>query len=432
MDEITIPDSKEIVQSLIYLTESGIYVVYEGKFIYVSHLFETLSGYSAKELIGTKTLDLVHPDDRDTVRQKAILMLKGELQAPYEYRFLNKDGSYSWILGKLISIHYDGKKAAIGSFLDITEHKQIQIRIAEQQNFLRQVIDSNPNLIFVKDEEDCYILANKALAIAYGTSPENLERKTDFHLGAQQDEVEKYRKDDLVVLQSGEKIVIPEESFTWPSGEVHYYQTIKVPLAGADGKFNRLLGVSTDITARKMLEQKLTDMATHDTLTGLPNRALFYDHYKITTSFADRVNRKIAIVLIDLDGFKSVNDTYGHDVGDKLLVEVANRLQNRLRKSDIIARLGGDEFVLQLSGAVDREAITTTLERIIKDFQIPFEIAGHTIISTFSMGVSVYPDNGKEIDTLIKIADTMMYKAKSAGKNMFLTAEISFRLQDAM
>ena len=188
-----------------------------------------------------------------------------------------------------------------------------------------------------------------------------------------------------------------------------------------DRSGNYLMSRSTmfDITDRKRLEQEFTSMATHDGLTGLPNRILLYDRFKVAAAHAERENKKMAIMMVDLDRFKRINDKLGHDFGDRLLVAVAGRLTDALRKSDTVARMGGDEFVLQLSEIDDKEHVVTVAQKIIEDFSRPFLLQGQKINVTVSIGVVIYPDDGKNIDSLIKIADKLMYRAKKDGRNNY-------------
>jgi len=160
-------------------------------------------------------------------------------------------------------------------------------------------------------------------------------------------------------------------------------------------------------------------MATHDGLTGLPNRILLYDRFKVAAAHAERENKKMAIMMVDLDRFKRINDKLGHDFGDRILVAVAGRLTDALRKSDTVVRMGGDEFVLQLSEIDDKEHAVTVAQKIIEDFNRPFLLQGQKINVTVSIGVVIYPDDGKNIDSLIKKADKLMYRAKKAGRNNY-------------
>lgn len=171
-----------------------------------------------------------------------------------------------------------------------------------------------------------------------------------------------------------------------------------------------------DITERKKYEEKIQQMAFHDSLTGLPNRKLFSDRLGIVLAQAKRNKKKVGIVMLDLDNFKDVNDTLGHDVGDTLLKAVAERLSGTLRKSDTVARFGGDEFVLIFPDMEVIEEAIQVVQKIIDRFHKPFLIDTHQLVVTTSIGIAVYPNDGMDEEILMKNADIAMYQAKQAGR----------------
>jgi diguanylate cyclase (GGDEF)-like protein/PAS domain S-box-containing protein len=185
------------------------------------------------------------------------------------------------------------------------------------------------------------------------------------------------------------------------------------------GKIIGFRAVSRDVTQRKQFEQKLADMATHDSLTGLPNRTLLSDRLTMGVAFSRRSGNNLAVLMLDLDRFKVINDTLGHDVGDQLLKAVAERLQSVTRKSDTIARIGGDEFVLVLPQITSSGNAAMLAQRVLDVLREPFIFDGHRLTVTTSIGIAVYPDDGREIHILLKNADQAMYRAKEQGRDMF-------------
>jgi diguanylate cyclase (GGDEF)-like protein/PAS domain S-box-containing protein len=179
-----------------------------------------------------------------------------------------------------------------------------------------------------------------------------------------------------------------------------------------------------DISIRKTSERKLAFLATHDSLTGLPNRILLYDRFHLAASQAERNGKKIAILSTDMDKFKKVNDKLGHDIGDRLFIKVVERLSGILRKSDTIARMGGDEFVMLIPELADTGAVIKTAQKIISAVQKEFIINGYKIKITISIGVVLYPDDGDNIHSLLRNADKLLYQAKQKGRNTFV---ISFQ-----
>jgi len=172
-----------------------------------------------------------------------------------------------------------------------------------------------------------------------------------------------------------------------------------------------------DITEQREAKEAIRNLAFHDPLTGLPNRLLFKDRLALAISNGDRNARKVAVLFLDLDRFKHINDTFGHDTGDLLLKATAQRLTAILRKSDTIARMGGDEFLLVLPEMAASNCADVVAEKILRAFSEPFTLNGHKISVTTSIGIAVYPHDGKDIETLLKMADMAMYEAKKAGRN---------------
>ena len=188
-----------------------------------------------------------------------------------------------------------------------------------------------------------------------------------------------------------------------------------------DAAGNPLVTVGTvqEITQSKISEERIQFLAFHDTLTKLPNRRLAKDHMDLAMAYADRLGAKVAVLFIDLDKFKSINDSLGHLAGDELLKGVANRLRECVRETETICRLGGDEFLVILNAVPDTEAISKVADKILEKMAIPFNIEGHQIFSGMSIGVAVYPDDGHDFEVLVKAADTAMYHAKEAGRNTY-------------
>lgn len=177
--------------------------------------------------------------------------------------------------------------------------------------------------------------------------------------------------------------------------------------------------LAIEITARKQVEEKILHMASHDNLTGLPNRALFKDRLDTAKNMAVRNQEKLAILFIDLDGFKAVNDTLGHKAGDLLLQEVARHLQASVRQSDTVARLGGDEFIILLNNIGHAVAAEAVAKKILATFEQPISLEGKTTRVGASIGISIFPDHCNDTEKLIIYADAAMYEIKKSGKNAY-------------
>jgi diguanylate cyclase (GGDEF)-like protein len=167
------------------------------------------------------------------------------------------------------------------------------------------------------------------------------------------------------------------------------------------------------------MEQKLEEMATHDFLTGLPNRRLLLDRFTIAAALAHRNKDRIAVMSLDLDNFKSINDTFGHDAGDQVLKVISTRLVRILRASDTFARVGGDEFISVMMETDHIEGATAIAQKILDSFTEPLSIAGHQLHLSTSIGLAIYPEDGEDLETLTKKSDAAMYYSKSHGRNQF-------------
>lgn len=194
--------------------------------------------------------------------------------------------------------------------------------------------------------------------------------------------------------------------------------TINV-VSSEDGSVINYVGVFSDITQRKAAQDQVLFLAHHDGLTGLPNRASFVDRLRHAIAQARRERVKVAVMFLDLDNFKQINDTLGHHIGDQLLQMIAQRLTSCMREGDTVARLGGDEFAVVLESIADNGDIDGVSQKIIETLSRPLRLDGHEIAVTVSIGVSVYPDDSENSDELIKYADTAMYRAKESGGNNF-------------
>jgi diguanylate cyclase (GGDEF)-like protein len=188
--------------------------------------------------------------------------------------------------------------------------------------------------------------------------------------------------------------------------------------------------VCEDITDRRRAEETIRRLAYHDALTGLPNRRLFDDRLEVALAHARRQGWKLAVMLLDLDRFKDVNDTLGHTVGDELLQAVGARLTTLLRESDTVCRMGGDEFLLLLPGISEAKAAHKVAERILEAIREPFDLNGRGVRVTTSLGIAIYLDDGEDGDTLVENADVAMYHAKERGRDNYQWYSTSMRQVD--
>ncbi|MGD9189570.1 MAG: diguanylate cyclase, partial [Desulfobacteraceae bacterium] len=216
-------------------------------------------------------------------------------------------------------------------------------------------------------------------------------------------------------------------------GKSCWESTVIAPIRDANGVTTHYLAVKEDITERKAFEQKLLEQATHDQLTGLPNRFLAFDRLKQMLQHANRYQSRIGIIYIDLDNFKTVNDSLGHAFGDDLLIQVAKRIHSQLRAENTLCRLGGDEFIALVPDLQNPiEDLKVILNRVVASVQSPFKLNGREIIITLSLGIALFPDDGRDVGTLMSHADIAMYEAKLLGRNTFcfFTSEMNKKIQE--
>jgi len=200
-------------------------------------------------------------------------------------------------------------------------------------------------------------------------------------------------------------------------GERLWYEAKISPVRDRSGIVTALTAVSRNITERKKMEDNMQHLAYFDAITGLPNRSLFNDRLRVALAQAKRNKEKLAVMMLDLDQFKIVNDTLGHETGDQLLQAVGNRLKDALRDSDTVSRMGGDEFMVLLPSIAYEKSVVDIAQKILSSFREPFRVRDHELHVTTSIGISLYPRDGTSSDTLIKNADAAMYRSKAKGGN---------------
>lgn len=411
-------ESTELAQAIIRCAGVGIYIVQDGRFKFVSLLFQELSGYAEHELLGAYCLDFVHPEDREAVRRSAIACLKGQSSLPYEYRFIKKNGDIIWVLERVTSIEYRGKRATLGSFMDITKRKELQEALARSEERYRTILEEIQDAYFEVDLAGNIVFANDSVCHHLGYSREEL-LGMNYRTFIADEDVDTVYQTFNRVYRTGE----PSRGFGYrivrKDGSIGFVEISVSLLKDANGDVVGFRGTGRDVTERKQLEQKLADIATHDSLTGLPNRILLNDRIAVGLAQAERSGSKLAVMMLDLDRFKDVNDTLGHSVGDELLKAVAQRLLKLVRKTDTVARLGGDEFVLVLPQVFQLEDAIKIAQKILKAVRKPFVLNGCELRITTSIGIAVYPEDGKDVDALLKNADIAMYWAKEQGRDTY-------------
>ncbi len=286
----------------------------------------------------------------------------------------------------------------------------------ENEKLLSDILENVSAYIHMKDKQGRYLFANRMLRERFDAPMEEIVGYDDSKF-YDADTAARMRNDDLRVLQEGVVHKDEENNLNILTGVMHVFMTVKLPLMREDGSIYALCGISTDITERKDIEEHMQHMAQYDALTHLPNRALFNDRLQQAVVSAQRNKKRLALMFIDLDKFKPVNDTYGHGIGDLLLKDVALRIQDCLRDSDTAARIGGDEFVVLLPAIESESDAGMVGGKILHAMNQPFDLGVHTVLISSSIGVAVYPEHGDDEAMLVNSADIAMYHAKKNGRN---------------
>lgn len=317
----------------------------------------------------------------------------------------------------------------IRQIIDMWHHEEQseRHRLAEQalwasETYLNAILHFSPALISVKDLDGNVVLASDHFKLMADIDESGFVGKNVFDVFPR--DVAQSMWDIDAAAKTSQQTYEVELDLMHKDGSLHTYLVVKFPLRNKDGKMFGVCTIGTDISERKLAENALREqqsrlnyMAFHDALTSLPNRSLFYDRIHHGLARARRANSKVALMLLDIDRFKIVNDSLGHDAGDILLKAIAMRLTEGVRDMDTVARLGGDEFVVVLEGIHDVDDVVFVANKLLATLARPLEISGHDISATVSIGVSIFPDDGADTDELLKNADIAMYKAKEAGKN---------------
>ncbi|MCF8160435.1 MAG: EAL domain-containing protein [Polaromonas sp.] len=364
----------------------------------------------------------IHPDDRQAVLTSNADYIAGKaLRYEVEYRLRCKDGSYKWILsrGMIVSRDPNGKPLrTIGTHTDISERKNAEDTIRLAAKVFKHALEG----IMITALDGTIIEVNDAFTEITGYSRDEVLGQNPRLLKSGRQDKAYYEQMWGDLTQKG--IWVGENWNRRKNGEI-YAQTQKISTArDAQGKPLQYVCLFSDISAEKNHEQELERIARYDSLTQLPNRALLREQLEQALNQTRRRGQHLAVVFIDLDGFKAVNDTHGHEAGDHLLITLAERMKGALRDGDILARLGGDEFVAVLLDLADVDASAPMLNRLLDAAARPFQYGQTRLQVSASLGVTFYPQaQGQEQelapDQLLRQADQAMYQAKQSGKNRF-------------
>jgi diguanylate cyclase (GGDEF)-like protein/PAS domain S-box-containing protein len=318
-----------------------------------------------------------------------------------------------------ISAYAAGKGCFVATFDNITERKQAEESLLFKTALLEAQSETTIDGILAVDESNHIVLANKQFGLNFAIPDELLSTRDD--LIVRQHVTDRVEDPDAFVQSvnylSSHRDEKSRDELRLKNGKI--FDRYSAPLVDSKSQYRGRIWYFRDITARKLAEEQARFLAYYDILTGLPNRTLFRDRLVTALAGARRENCKLALLFLDLDGFKIINDSLGHSVGDLLLQEVAGRLRKWGREQDTVARLGGDEFLITLTQVRDLTDVAAAAGRLMDVMATAFVVQGHSLNVSCSVGISIFPEHGTDCETLIKNADAAMYGAKDRGRNNF-------------
>lgn len=378
-----------------------------------------MTGYAEAELTGSRAFTLMaltHPEDRSMVRAQLAAAL--EFGAPYrlEYRLLSADGLEKWVIERGICPldGGDGNERQFHVFLeDIMARVDSQNRRVETEIRYRSIFENSVVGVFQSADDGRYLAVNQALADLYGfaTPVELMAGIADIAHGLYVDPGR--RNEFRQLIRAHGRVVDFESEVRCANGETIWISENAWAVLDPQGQLRYYEGMVSDVTERRGHQAMLQFQATHDPLTGLPNRN------QLPQRLSRACGAPVALAFLDIDNFKVINDSLGHARGDELLVCVAKRLQDALRRTDTVARYGGDEFVLLFQYSASHAEVIQTLERAMSAVQAPLQLGDHVLHISCSMGVALYPEDATDLAGLLRIADIAMYEAKARGKGLY-------------
>ena len=387
----------------------------DGTIFEVNDSFVNTTGYQYAEINGKTILDMhlwVREEDRRAVFSE---LAQGREMHGMEYQFRDKAGKELIGLFSANLITVNNETYILSSIGDITGRKHMEEELQESGKKYQALVENINDVFYTLDTQGniTYVSPVVEHFTRYKVSDLIGKPFTPF-----------VYPEDLPGLLDSLNRLASGQLEPWEfrildkDGRVIFVRTSSRPLY-KDGEIVGVTALMTDITERKQMEQKLEEMATHDFLTGLPNRVLLTDRFTMATALAHRNKARLAVMSLDLDNFKSINDTLGHAAGDQVLKAVSTRLTGIIRASDTLARIGGDEFILVMLESNHINNASTIAQKILDAFAEPLLIDGQQLHLSTSIGIAIYPEDAEDMETLIKKSDAAMYYSKAHGRNQF-------------
>ncbi|HUF85509.1 MAG TPA: EAL domain-containing protein [Acidimicrobiia bacterium] len=384
---------------------------------FVSPASQRLLGQRDSHFVGKEPIQFVHPDDRTAVVEALTSTEPNHGHGePLEVRLAHADGSYRWFEMLSTDLRHDPEiEGLVVNARDITDRKGAEQLLAKNEARFRALVQNSSDVVAVVDDNAFFTYVSPSILGMLGYKPDELVGTSALNLLPADDVSPALRALARILEQSVAQTRV--ETRVLDRDEIWHTVDITITDLRQEPAVEGIVLNARDVTVRKALESDLRMQAMHDALTGLGNRAMFTDRVTHALGRSDDYQHVVAVLFVDLDDFKMVNDSLGHEVGDALLVLVAERLGTCLRDVDTAARLGGDEFAVLLESAFNEGEVCGVAERILGSMRAPFSIDGRELAITASVGIAISPDRASSAEVLLRNADMAMYLAKDRGKD---------------
>lgn len=389
-------------------------------FIDVNDAYLDLLGYTREQLIGNSCVDLnIWQDAREWDKVISLLQLEGSVHN-FEAKLVRRDGEVREVLFFAQAVELQDRSCFLSQVRDITERKRAERKLKLAAATLEHLGEA----LVIADARHRVVSINPAFSKMTGYPPEEVLGRTLKDLIAQPSQHQHtFQFQDMLAIAERDGIWEGEIWTRRKSGEIFPQRLILSTVHDGGERILNYVGVLSDITQHKEYEAQLKHIAYHDALTSLPNRKLFAERCQQAILRAQRTGGECAVLYLDLDRFKPINDTHGHEVGDKLLQEVACRMQGCVRATDTVARLGGDEFVVLLDGLGSRQNAERVAGKMVAELAQAFRSDDLTLFVSASVGIAVWPEHGQDVESLLRQADRALYQAKESGRNTYRVAD---------
>lgn len=428
--ERTLKETQTRLKTIVDSVHTGILVIdpENHQIVDVNEVAAVCLGRTRDEIIGSSCHRFICPNDEGHC---PITDLHQELDSE-ERDLICSDGSHLPVIKTVSRVILDGREHLLESFIDISRRKQMENTLKESEERYRMLVENQADLVIKVAMDGRLLFVSPSFCKLFGKEEHELLGLPLLPIILPVEQ-RSSADSDLEQLVSSDASYYREYFSPTAAGNRWIGWTLRC-ISADNGLPEAIVGMGRDITDRKKAEQTIEQLAYHDPITDLPNRTLLYDRLQLAINRAERDNQGVAVLFLDLDRFKSVNDSLGHAVGDQLLKLVSDRLLSCIRSSDTVARLGGDEFVVLISAIENDHSIGTVVLKILEQLAEPYQIEGHEIYITSSIGISLYPRDAHDAKELLKNADMAMYQAKEAGRNTchFFSPELNMRATERL